>query len=77
MTTDRSFPRFTLIVPLFISFGREIFQKQVRLESKNVSGGGLAFETSRKVPVDADTRVLVSGLGDLPPEARIEGRVVY
>lgn len=75
--TERSYPRAAVTVPLYISFRGRVFQRQVALESKNVSGGGLSFETSRKFPIDASTRVVVSKLGDLPPTAAIEGRIVY
>ena len=73
----REYERIAVAVPLYVRYGRTVYQKEVRLESKNVSGGGLAFETSRKIPMDADARILVAGFADLPSDARIEGRVVY
>ena len=75
--TDRAHPRFKATVPLFVSYGHRVYQRQVALESRNVSLGGLAFETSHKIPMDATTRVLVSQFGDLPEDARIEGRIAY
>lgn len=75
--SGRAHERFRATVPLFVSYGQRVYQKRVELETKNVSQGGLAFETSQKIPMEAKTRVLVSGLGDLPPDARIEGKIAY
>lgn len=75
--SGRAHERFCATVPLFVSYGRRVYQKRVELKTTNVSEGGLAFETSQKIPIEAETRVLVSGLGDLPPDARIEGKIAY
>jgi c-di-GMP-binding flagellar brake protein YcgR len=75
--TDRVDPRHAVVVPLFVSYGDRVYQKQIELRSKDLSGGGLSFETRSKIPTEASTRVVVSRLGDLSSDARIEGRVVY
>ena len=69
--------RFPLKVPLYISVKGGVFQRFVDLHSKDVSEGGLAFETSRRIPLEANTRVEVSVLSGLRPDSRIEGHVVY
>ena len=65
-------------VPLFVSVGEgRLFEKAVELESRDISGGGLCFETSTAIPVDARSKIVVGCLGTLPSSAIIEGRVVY
>jgi hypothetical protein len=57
--------------------GGEYFQKTIPLESKDVSGGGISFETTKQVPLEAESSVIVAGLGDLGKAAFIQGRVVH
>lgn len=64
-------------MPLYISVGGETLMKNVHLESRDVSAGGLSFETSRRIPLDADSRVVIARLGDLGQPALIHGRVAY
>lgn len=74
----RQDPRVEIRVPLYIAVASgEIFQKMVPITSKNISSGGLLFETHRAVPVHSESRVMVSRLGDLPDGAQIEGRVAH
>lgn len=74
----REHPRVEVKVPLYIGVASgEIYQKMVPITSRNISSGGLLFETHRAVPLEAESRVMVSRLGDLPDGAQIEGRVVY
>ncbi len=75
--TGRRFLRYSVKVPLYISVKGGVFQRFIDLESKNLSEGGLAFETSKRIPLEANTRVEVSVLSGLPPDCRIEGHVVY
>ncbi len=78
MSADRRrHARIALRVPLYVVIGSEIFQKMVELETSNVSEGGLAFETHRDIPLESESLVMVSRLGDLPPSAQIQGRVAY
>ena len=75
---ERRFPRVSLKVPLFITMGGgRLYEKAVELECLDISGGGLAFETRREIPLDARSKIVVGRLGDLPSSAIIEGRVVY
>ena len=71
----RQHRRFQIRVPLFISVDGEVYRKTVRLESRDVSAGGLSFETGREVPISAESRVVVAKLGDIEEPTMIEGRV--
>jgi c-di-GMP-binding flagellar brake protein YcgR len=73
----RKHERVPAKVPLYVVMGGEIFQKMIELETQNISTGGLAFETHREIPLEAESLVMVSRLGDLPPTAQIQGRVVH
>jgi hypothetical protein len=73
----RQHERVPLRLPLYVVIGSEIFQKMVEIETANLSRGGLAFETHREIPLEAESLVMVSRLGDLPPSAQIQGRVAY
>ena len=75
MTEQRRFPRHAIVLPLYISVDGGVLRKTVSLESRDVSAGGVSFETSRKVPLAADARLVLSKLGDLPENAYIRGRV--
>jgi c-di-GMP-binding flagellar brake protein YcgR len=75
--TERRYHRFRLKVPIYISMEGSLFRKKIYLESKDVSGGGFAFETGREIPLDATSRVVVGQIGDLGEPALIHGRVVH
>jgi c-di-GMP-binding flagellar brake protein YcgR len=73
----RKYERFKLRVPLYISLEGQLFHKRIHLQSNDVSAGGMSFETSREIPLEAESRVVVSDLGDLSPPMFIRGRVVH
>jgi c-di-GMP-binding flagellar brake protein YcgR len=73
----RRHPRYKVKVPLYISLGGETYRKNIRLESRDVSASGLSFETSRAIPVDAESRIMIARLGDLRQPALIHGRIAY
>jgi c-di-GMP-binding flagellar brake protein YcgR len=73
----RQHRRLQVRVPLFISVDGEVYRKTVRLESRDVSAGGLSFMTGREVPLAAESRVVVARLGDIEEPALIEGRVAH
>ncbi len=77
MPAERAYPRHRVAVPLYITMGGEYLQKTIPLESKDVSGGGICFETSKQIPLEAESSVIVAGLGDLGKAAFIHGRVVH
>ncbi len=65
-------------VPLFIAVGGgRLYEKAVEIECRDISGGGLSFETRREIPLDARSEVVMGRLGNLPSSAIIQGRVVY
>jgi len=73
----RKHERVVVRVPLYVVVEGEIFQKMVEMELNNISGGGLSFETRREIPLESESLVMVSRLGDLPSSAQIKGRIVY
>ena len=73
----REHRRFQVRVPVYISTRGRVFRKTIHLESSDVSAGGLAFETSSRIPLAAQTRVVVAKLGDLAGSASIEACVAY
>ncbi|MFI5184043.1 MAG: PilZ domain-containing protein [Vicinamibacteria bacterium] len=75
--TERAFPRHRVTVPLYISMGGDFLHKSIPLESKDVSGGGISFETTKQIPLEAESSVIVARLGDLGKPAFIHGRVVH
>jgi c-di-GMP-binding flagellar brake protein YcgR len=75
---ERRFPRVALKVPLFITVGGgRLYEKAISIESRDISGGGLSFETHREIPLDSRSKIVMGRLGNLPASAIIEGRVVY
>lgn len=74
---DRRYQRFPIKVPVYIAFRGGTFRKIIPLESRDVSGGGVCFETSQRLPLHAQSRLVVSKLGDLTEPALIRGRVVH
>jgi c-di-GMP-binding flagellar brake protein YcgR len=75
---ERRFARVPLKVPLFITVGGgRIYEKAVGIECRDISGGGLSFETGQEIPLDATSKIVIGCLGTLPSSAIIEGRVVY
>ena len=74
---SRKHARFSLKVPVFVSVPGDLLRKTIYLESKDVSGGGVSFETGRDIPLESRTSVVVEKLGDLGQPALIMGRVVY
>lgn len=75
---ERRFPRATLRVPLFITVGGgRLYEKAIPIECRDISGGGLSFETHTEIPVNSTSKLVVGRLGNLPANAIIEGRVVY
>jgi len=74
----RRHERFPIRVPLYIhTVDGRTMKKLIHLESRDISAGGVCFETSVKVPLEADSRVLLSGVGDLDGAAQIQARVAH
>jgi c-di-GMP-binding flagellar brake protein YcgR len=63
---------------MFITVGGgRLYEKAVSIESRDISGGGLCFETRSNIPLSAESKIIMGRLGDLPGSALIEGRIVY
>ena len=77
MNELRKYKRVAVRIPVYISLDGGVYSKVVQLTCLDVSGGGLSFETGREVPLEADSRLVVGKLGDLPASAHIEGRVTH
>lgn len=69
--------RYPVKVPLYVNLPDAVYRKEVRVESIDFSSGGLAFETSQKLPIDSRSRLVLERIGDLPPSTSIEGRVAH
>jgi c-di-GMP-binding flagellar brake protein YcgR len=74
---NRAHPRFPIRAPLYVSVEGRVFKKKLRLQSKDVSAGGLAFVTRQKLPIDARSKIIIGRLGDFLGSAHIEAMVVY
>jgi c-di-GMP-binding flagellar brake protein YcgR len=74
---SRQYRRAKLKVPIYISLPDEILKKMIPFESEDISEGGLCFQTKQELPLEADSRIVVSKLADLHPTAHIEGRITY
>jgi c-di-GMP-binding flagellar brake protein YcgR len=73
----RQHGRVAVRVPLYVELPGGIFQKHVAIEARDISLGGLSFNTRRRVPEGSEARLMVARLGDLPDLAQIEARVVH
>jgi c-di-GMP-binding flagellar brake protein YcgR len=73
----RRHERISVRLPLYVALADEIMHKWVEIESQNVSMGGLFFQTRREIPLQAESRIMVSRLGGLPDSAQIEAKIVH
>ena len=73
----RQHVRVPVRVPLYIELPNGIFQKHVAIEARDISVGGLAFTTRRRIPEGSEARLMVARLGDLPDMAQIEARILH
>lgn len=73
---SRKYRRVKLRLPIYVSLQDGIVKKLISVESENISEGGLCFETTQEVPLEAESRIVVSRLANLHPTAHIEGRIV-
>lgn len=69
--------RFATHVPLYIVDGPALLHKTVRLVARDISAGGVCFETGRDLPLEASSHVVISRLGDIPGPIMIHGRVAW
>jgi c-di-GMP-binding flagellar brake protein YcgR len=73
----RKGPRFTARVPIYLAIGGEVVRKTVHLESRDVSAGGISFETGRDIPLDAEAQVVIPRAAENTNAVAIRGRVAW
>ena len=73
----RKHARIAVRLPLYVALADEVYQKMVSVETRNLSEGGLLFETRTPLPLESESRMMVSRLGGLPDSAHIEARVAH
>ncbi len=73
----RQAPRFSLRVLLYIAVGEGVVSKTIHLESRDISAGGLSFETARELELETESQIIFSGIGDLTGTYVIRGRIVW
>jgi hypothetical protein len=73
----RQHPRRPARFPLYVALEGEIYQKMVAVAARDVSNGGLAFETRTSLPEGARSTVMLGKLDGMPSTAHIEARVVH
>lgn len=73
----RRYERYRVQAPIYIrSVDGTTLRKLIHIESRDISAGGVSFETSQKVPLEAESRVVLSKIGDIS-SALIHGRVAH
>jgi hypothetical protein len=73
----RRHARFCVHVPIYIAEGEALVHKTVRLVARDISAGGVCFETGHDLPLESATHVVISRVGDLPGPILIHGRVAW
>jgi len=73
----RRYARFATHVPIYIADGPALLHKTVRLLARDISAGGLCFETGHDLPLESSSRVVISRVGDIPGPILIHGRVAW
>jgi hypothetical protein len=73
----REHTRHPTRLPLYVALSGELYQKTVAVEAKDVSNGGLAFETKTALPLEAQATLMLGKLDGLPSTAHIEARIVH
>jgi hypothetical protein len=62
---------------MYVALQGELFHKTVGVEAKDISNGGLAFESKTALPQEARATVMLGKLPGLPATAHIEARIVH
>jgi PilZ domain len=73
----REHPRWPARFPLYVAMAGELFHKTVAVEARDLSSGGLAFETKTAIAKDSRATVMLGKLQGLPATAHIEARIVH
>ena len=73
----RQHPRKPARFPLYVALAGELYHKTVAVEARDLSNGGLAFETRTALPDGARATVMLGRLEGLPRTAHVEARIVH
>ena len=73
----RQHPRKPARFPLYVALAGELYHKTVSVEARDLSNGGLAFETKTGLPDGARATVMLGKLDGMPATAHIEARIVH
>jgi c-di-GMP-binding flagellar brake protein YcgR len=73
----RKEPRFSLRVPLYVATGEGVLRKMVLIESRDISAGGLSFDTGRELPLRAKSVIVLSRPGDPLNTVLVRGIVAW
>ncbi|HYN01340.1 MAG TPA: PilZ domain-containing protein [Vicinamibacteria bacterium] len=74
---NRKHRRFSLRVPIYVAAADGVVRKTIHIESRDISAGGVSFETGRELPLEAESQVAVSRLGDVSAPVLVRGRVAW
>jgi c-di-GMP-binding flagellar brake protein YcgR len=74
---NRKHARFSVRAPIYVALGGEVVRKTVHVEARDVSRGGLSFETGRDLPLGADAQIVLAHAGDEDAALAIRGRIVW
>jgi hypothetical protein len=73
----RQHPRKPARFPLYVALAGELYHKTVEVQARDLSNGGLAFDTRTTLPHGARATVMLGRLAGLPRTAHIEARIVH
>ena len=68
----RQHPRKPTRFPLYVALAGELYHKTVEVQARDLSNGGLAFDTRTTLPHGARATVMLGRLAGLPRTAHIE-----
>jgi c-di-GMP-binding flagellar brake protein YcgR len=70
-------PRFSLRVPIYIDAEEGVVVKTIHLGSRDISAGGISFDTASDLPLEAESQIIFTGVGEVSDTYIIRGRVVW
>jgi len=73
----RAHPRRAARFPLYVALAGELYHKMVSVDARDVSNGGLAFETKTGLPPGARATIMLGKLEGMASTAHIEAKVVH
>jgi hypothetical protein len=73
----RQHPRRPARFPLYVALAGELYHKMVLVEARDISNGGLAFETKTALPDGARSTVMLGRLDGMPATAHIQASIAH